>query len=198
MAWTVSTRRFRKSMQAPEYRRDGNWFGTTPGISKLRICGCGFSGFWSSFCRSCWNSGTITRGGGALTMSLFTETEATIEDLLNVPDNAKAEIVNGKIVLMPPTGIEPGFAGDEIYVSLREYARRTGTGRAVGDNKGFKVDLPHRKSFSPDAAYVLGRPTGMRFYQGAPVFAVEVRSENDYGEAAEREMANKRADYFSA
>jgi Uma2 family endonuclease len=40
--------------------------------------------------------------------------------------------------------------------------------------------------------------TGMRFLEGAPVFAVEVRSESDYGPLAEREIASKRADYFSA
>ena len=67
----------------------------------------------------------------------------------------------------------------------------------MGDNKGFRVDLPHRKSFSPDAAYYLGNPTGMKFYEGAPVFAVEVRSENDYGAMLEIEMAAKRADYFA-
>ena len=38
----------------------------------------------------------------------------------------------------------------------------------------------------------------MRFLGGAPTFAVEVRSENDYGEAAEAAMATKRADYFEA
>ena len=38
----------------------------------------------------------------------------------------------------------------------------------------------------------------MQFYQGAPAFAVEVRSENDYGPATEREIAAKRKDYFSA
>ncbi|MFO0788529.1 MAG: Uma2 family endonuclease [Pirellulales bacterium] len=32
----------------------------------------------------------------------------------------------------------------------------------------------------------------------APVFAVEVRSEGDYGKTAEREIAAKRADYFAA
>jgi Uma2 family endonuclease len=37
----------------------------------------------------------------------------------------------------------------------------------------------------------------MRFCEGAPVFAVEIRSENDYGPVAEREMATKRADYFA-
>ena len=132
-----------------------------------------------------------------MTTPLFSAPEATTEDLYGVPDNAKAEIVNGKLVLMPPTGIEPGYAGDEIFVSLHEYARQTGRGRTVGDDKGFLVDLAHRKSFSPDAALYSGKPTGMRFYEGAPVFAVEVRSENDYGPAAEREMAAKRADYFA-
>jgi Uma2 family endonuclease len=133
-------------------------------------------------------------------MATVTQTKrATIEDLYHVPDNGKAEIVNGELILMPPTGVEPGYAGDEIFVSLHAYARRTGTGRAVGDNKGFRVNLPHRESFSPDAAFYTG-PTrrGMKFFEGAPVFAMEVRSENDYGPSAEETLAQKRADYFAA
>jgi Uma2 family endonuclease len=38
----------------------------------------------------------------------------------------------------------------------------------------------------------------MRFIKGPPTLGVEVRSENDYGAAAEAEMADKRADYFAA
>jgi Uma2 family endonuclease len=38
----------------------------------------------------------------------------------------------------------------------------------------------------------------MRFFEGASVFAVEVRSEGDYGPAAEERLAAKRADYFAA
>lgn len=38
----------------------------------------------------------------------------------------------------------------------------------------------------------------MRFVEGAPVFAAEVRSEGDYGPAAEEQMVLKRADYFAA
>src|SRR5262249_24948641 len=106
--------------------------------------------------------------------------------------------VDGEIVCMPPTGDEPGYAGDAILVALFDYSKRTKTGRAVGDNKGFRVHLPHRESVSPDAAFYTGRRTGMRFFEGAPVFAVEVRSEGDYGPAAEVAMAAKRADYFAA
>ncbi len=38
----------------------------------------------------------------------------------------------------------------------------------------------------------------MRFIEAAPTFAAEVRSENDYGTAAEIEISAKRADYFEA
>jgi len=127
---------------------------------------------------------------------MSTKTEATIEDLYKV--DGKAEIVNGEIVLMSPTGDMPGYAGDEIFASLRDYGKRTGAGRAVGDNKAFRVNLPHRKSFSPDAAFYTGAQSGMKFFEGAPVFAAEVRSENDYGAKAEREIAKKRGDYFAA
>jgi Uma2 family endonuclease len=127
---------------------------------------------------------------------MTTKTDARVEDLYRVP--GKAEIVNGELVLMSPTGDEPGFAGDEIYVSLRDYSRTRKVGRAVSDNKAFRVKLPHRKSFSPDAALYAGPRSGMRFFEGAPLFAVEVRSEGDYGPKAEEGMAAKRADYFAA
>jgi Uma2 family endonuclease len=126
---------------------------------------------------------------------MSTKVEATIEDLYKV--EGKAELVNGEIILMSPTGGLPGYAGDEIFSSLREYTKRQNFGCAVSDNKAFVVNLPHRKSFSPDAAFYVGAIT-MKFFEGAPVFAVEVRSEGDYGPRAEREIAKKRTDYFAA
>jgi len=126
------------------------------------------------------------------------KTEATVDDLYRVPENGKAEIVNGELVLMSPTGGVPGRAAGEIFISLREYERRVGGGYAFPDNVGFIVNLPNRRSFSPDAAFFTGELRGGLFLEGAPVFAVEVRSEDDYGSAAEVRMAAKRADYFAA
>ena len=125
-------------------------------------------------------------------------TQATIEDLYHVPENGKAEIVNGELVLMSPTGFLPSYAASEIYVSLRQYEQCTHTGCAIPDNAGFLVELPNRQSFSPDATFYTGQPTGMKFLGGAPAFAVEVRSEGDYGSAAERTITEKRTDYFAA
>jgi len=131
---------------------------------------------------------------------MSTKVAATIDDLYKV--EGKAELVNGEIILMSPTGRLPGYAGDAIFTSLHNYSKRVKRGRAVGDNKAFVVNLPHRRSFSPDAAYHLDtesdRKFGMEFYKGAPIFAVEVRSKGDYGPRAERRLAKKRADYFAA
>ena len=74
---------------------------------------------------------------------MSTKVEATIEDLYNVPDNGKAEIVDGELVLMSPTGDLPSTAASEVFVSLREQSRRTGYGRAYSDNVGFIVNLPN-------------------------------------------------------
>jgi Uma2 family endonuclease len=127
---------------------------------------------------------------------MSTRTEATVEDLYRAP--GKAEIVNGEIVLMSPTGDLPSSAALEIVVGLRDHARHTGIGRAYADNAGFVVNLPHRRSFSPDASFYVGPRVRGKFLTGAPVFAVEVRSEGDYGREAEKAMARKRADYFAA
>ena len=126
---------------------------------------------------------------------MSTKAEATIADLERV--SGKAELIHGEIVEMSPTGGLPGYAAGEIFVSLRMYARSNRSGYAVADNVGFIVNLPHRRSFCPDAAFYVGE-LSMRFVDGAPSFAVEVRSEGDYGARAEKEMAEKRADYFAA
>ena len=126
---------------------------------------------------------------------MSSKTRATIEDLYKV--EGKAELVNGEIVCMSPTGWRPGRAGGKIYRRLADYEDHHGGGYAFPDNVGFIVNLPHRESFSPDVAWYIGQNTGMRFCEGAPVFSVEVRSEYDYGSAAERDMAAKCTDYFA-
>jgi Uma2 family endonuclease len=126
---------------------------------------------------------------------MSTLVKATIEDLYNMPE--KAELVNGEVVPMSPTGDMPARAGFKIAASLSSIEDRV-PGRAYPDNIGYKVNLPNRESFSPDASFYIGNRTGMKFLEGAPSFAVEVRSENDYGTKAERAMKAKRKDYFAA
>ncbi len=124
----------------------------------------------------------------------------TLDDLLKAPE--KAELIRGRIVTYMPTGHRPNVAAGRIFRSIADYADSTGRGVAYTDNMGFAVPelASGCESFSPDAAFYTGLlpPNRMKFVQGPPDFAVEVRSENDYGPAAERDMAAKRADYFEA
>lgn len=44
----------------------------------------------------------------------------------------------------------------------------------------------------------MGQVIDQDFVNGAPIFAAEVRSKNDYGAKAERQILAKIADYFAA
>ncbi len=125
---------------------------------------------------------------------------ATLDDLYR--HEGKAELINGRIVELMASGRRPNRVAGRIFRRLDDYADATGIGEAYTDNMGFAVPLlpSGRQSFSPDASYFTGpfAANDMRFNEGPPTFAVEVRSENDYGNAAEEEMADKREDYFQA
>ncbi len=128
------------------------------------------------------------------------QARATLEDLYRTP--GKAELIGGRIVHLMATGRKPHRVAFRITRSLDDHAAHVGKGEAYADNMGFAIpELPSgRESFSPDAAYYDGPfpANEMRFIEGPPTLAVEVRSEHDYGDAAEAEMAEKRADYFVA
>ncbi len=133
-------------------------------------------------------------------MSALTQRAATLDDLYRV--DGKAELIAGRIVPLMATGRRPNRVASRIFRSLDDHAQATGRGEAYTDNMGFAVPplASGRESFSPDASYFLGPfPLNeMRFLDGPPVFAVEVRSESDYGDKADAARASKRADYFEA
>jgi Uma2 family endonuclease len=124
----------------------------------------------------------------------------TLADLAREP--GKAELIGGRIVRFMGTGLRPNLFASRIFRSLADHVDVILRGIAL-TNKGVYA-VPElcsgRESFFPNSSYFSGpfSSSNMGFIQGPPTFAVEVRSENDYGPAAERAIEAKRADYFEA
>src|SRR6267142_1135747 len=122
-----------------------------------------------------------------LSMATVQQLKATLDDLYRTPE--KAELIGGRIVVFMATGRKPNRVAGRIYRSLDDHADQIGVGEAYTDNIGFAIPiLPSgRESFSPDSSYHKGPfpQDPMRFIEGAPTFAAEVRSDNNYGPAAE-------------
>lgn len=134
-------------------------------------------------------------------MATVIPSPASLSDLYFI--EGKAELIAGRIEQQMPSGDLPSRVALEIAMSLRQYAKTTGTGVAYADGIGYALSPPltsGRESFSPDASFHTGPAprNKMRFVEGAPAFAAEVRSEGDYGPSAEAMLAAKRADYFEA
>jgi Uma2 family endonuclease len=126
----------------------------------------------------------------------MTRRRATIEDLYRV--DGRAELVNGEIRHLPLMEAMSGCASDEIHYSLHCFMKASGLGRVFGGSVAYHVSLPHRESFSPNVGIYTGPRTGMKFPEGAPGFAVEVRNSDDRGPGVDADRAEKRRDYFAA
>ena len=125
---------------------------------------------------------------------------ATLADLMKV--EGKAELIGGRIVESMASGSLPSTIALEIAFELRLYSKSRGVGVAFGDGIGYAIDPPllsRRQSFSPDASFYSGPlpANSMAFIDGAPTFAVEVRSGNDYGRPFDNAY-DKCDDYFEA
>lgn len=129
---------------------------------------------------------------------MIRRTQSLVEKLYFA--EGKAEIVRGEIVPMSPAGGLHGIIAARICRSLYRHQTRHGGGTAFPDNVGFIVNLPDRESFSPDAAWFPCDPDDVteEFLEGAPSFAVEVRSPGDYTPSGEAALAAKVADYLAA
>ena len=130
----------------------------------------------------------------------ISQVRETLADLLRSKE--KAELIGGRVVPLMPTGSWPSEVAGNIFAQLMAHCRITKRGKAFADNTGYTVaELSSgRESFSPDVSCFGGSlpSKSMKFIDGPPTFAVEVRSQEDAGSSAEAEMAAKRADYFEA
>lgn len=135
-------------------------------------------------------------------MSTAVSPVETLDDLMRY--DGKAELINGRVVPIMPSGYWPGKVARRITRALEDFVAEGGIlGEPVQDNVGYAFDPPlpsGRQTLSPDSSLYLGPVSRkqIQFIDGAPIFAAEVRSENDYGPARDAYYEEKRGDYFAA
>ena len=122
----------------------------------------------------------------------------TPEELLEMPDSARYELVDGKLVERG-TGFHSSRVGGLVFGLISNYGEGNGLGWAVPADASYQCFSDPLKVRRPDASFVKrGRFPGEQFPQGhcpiAPDLAVEVISPNDNS----NEIEEKLADYLDA
>jgi Uma2 family endonuclease len=121
----------------------------------------------------------------------------TSADLLRLPDDARGyELVEGRLVRMPPTGWEHSEVTSELHVAMRTYAKTHQLGSVVTGEPGFLISQPGEPEtvLAPDIAFVRaerlpapGSPERRGFLPLVPDMVVEVVSPSQYApEVAEK------------
>ena len=108
------------------------------------------------------------------------KTLLTARDLELMPgdDSVRLELIEGKLISMPPAGADHGYLGLEIGAELRNFVKSHKLGKTYGSDAGFR--LSEDTVLSPDAAFVCQDRVALvhrrGFANGAPDLAVEVVS----------------------
>ncbi len=125
-------------------------------------------------------------------------------DLAALPESGRGyELVEGRLVRMPPTGGWHGRISMDLGTALNNFVKAHNAGMVLGAETGFLVSQPGEPEtvLAPDVAFVArrrlprpGDPTLSGYWRITPDLVVEVASPNQYGP----EMAEKARRWLDA
>ncbi|HEY4589092.1 MAG TPA: Uma2 family endonuclease, partial [Thermoanaerobaculia bacterium] len=133
-------------------------------------------------------------------MGLLKDSERLItgEELLHFPDLGPCELVDGRIVPLPPATVEHGEVEANLGSELRAWARSSGRGRALGGGVGLYIRRNPDTVRAVDILFISKerdlRPRAKGYFEIAPELVVEVLSPDDRMSP----VREKLRDYFSA
>jgi Uma2 family endonuclease len=115
-------------------------------------------------------------------MSVAATSFVTAEELFDMGDIGRCELVNGEIIHMAPPGFEHGDVSVEIAYQIKAFLRGKRLGKVVGE-VGFILTRNPDTVRAPDVAFVrqdrVPTTRAGRFFDGAPDLAIEVISPSD-------------------
>jgi Uma2 family endonuclease len=116
-------------------------------------------------------------------MAATTTQPVTAEELWEMGDIGRCELVEGEIRMMAPAGAEHGDLALGIASRIRLYVEQHQLGRAYGAETGFIIARNPDTVRAPDVAFVKAARLPSHpirgYFPGAPDLAVEVLSPND-------------------
>lgn len=122
----------------------------------------------------------------------------TGEELFRRSDLNPCELVNGRIVSLPPATVEHGEIEVHLGSELRAWARSSGRGRALGGGVGLYIRRNPDTVRAIDILFISKerdlRPRAKGYFETAPELVVEILSLDD----RTSRVREKLRDYFSA
>ncbi len=122
----------------------------------------------------------------------------TAEELFDMGDIGRCELVRGEIVHMAPAGAEHGDYGAELLRVVANHVKQHRLGKVYTAETGFTIARNPDTTRAPDVAFVRNErvPKSPRrgFFDGAPDLAIEVVSPSD----THSELAAKVLDWLAA
>ena len=104
------------------------------------------------------------------------ETLMSGEELYSRPDLGPCELVNGRVVPVPPTGDEHADVEFELGARLRRYGKESQRGRAVGGEVGIYIRRNPDTVRGADIAFIAkerdAHPRARGFFEVAPELVV--------------------------
>src|SRR5579884_1684091 len=125
----------------------------------------------------------------------------TADDLFYMPDHDhRYELIEGRLVKMPPTGGGHGSIEGEIYYAIRAFLKTHPLGTVLTGEVGFVLRHNPDTVLAPDVAFIQagrepakGSDAWDKFWELAPDLVVEVASPGD----SKRDMRDKTQRWLS-
>jgi Uma2 family endonuclease len=102
---------------------------------------------------------------------------ATVQDLLNLPDDDnRYELIGGVIVRMPPPQEEHGIIGTKVILALAPYCLAHGLSEKIATEVGYQL-WGNNTVLAPDVSIIRSPRASSETYSSvAPLLAVEIAS----------------------
>jgi Uma2 family endonuclease len=143
-------------------------------------------------------TGIMAMGEHAMTLLQRRQDLITGEELSRMPDLGPCELVEGRIVPMPPTSYAHGEIEADVSAALKAYARGIGKGRIMAGEVGIYVRCDPDTVRAADVLFIsnerYARRESASYLDVAPELVVEILSPDDLWS----EVMEKLSDYFVA